>query len=106
MKKFKEKYLKENKELKILELGSQDVNGTYKRIFKNPNWDYIGLDIEKGKNVDIVLKNPYTWKEIKNNSIDIIISGQVLEHTEYFWLIMLEISKKLKSQGIACIIVP
>ena len=47
MNNFVDKYLSDkiNEELVIFDLGSQDVNGTYKDIFKNPLWKYIGCDI-------------------------------------------------------------
>jgi hypothetical protein len=68
---FKNKYLASSKDqpLIILDLGSQDVNGTYRDIFSVKNWVYKGMDMEPGKNVDIVLKEPYSWKEISSNSV-------------------------------------
>jgi SAM-dependent methyltransferase len=108
MKKFVGKYLSsyKDKEIKILEVGSQDVNGTYKPLFTGENWSYTGLDICKGPNVDIVVDDVYNWKEIKSNSYDVIISGQAFEHMEYFWLTMKEIARVLKAEGICCIIAP
>ncbi len=58
------------------------------------------------KNVDIVLKNPYAWKEIATNSIDVLITGQALEHIVFFWITMLEIVHILKPGGLCCIIAP
>jgi SAM-dependent methyltransferase len=103
---FVNKYLDENKELSILDLGSQDVNGTYKPLFDRPNWKYHGCDTVKGKNVDIVLDNPYDWKAIKSCSYNVLISGQAFEHIEYFWITMMEIARVLKPEGICCIIAP
>ena len=59
MRDFKNRYLKnlKKKPLRILDLGSQDVNGTYKPLFAESAWTYQGLDMEPGKNVDIVLSN-------------------------------------------------
>lgn len=90
----------------ILDLGSQDINGTYKNIFSEPGWKYSGLDMEPGENVDVVLKDPYSWKEISSNSADVVISGQAIEHVEYFWVTMLEIARVLKPGGLCCIIAP
>lgn len=106
IKKFKENHLDKNKYLKILDIGSLDVNGTYVEIFREPNWIYHGADITAGKNVDIVLKNPYDWHEIKTNSYDVVISGQAFEHIEYIWITMLQINRILKLGGIACIVAP
>lgn len=108
MKKFVNKYLKKykSKPLKILDVGSQDVNGSYKPLFNNINWTYTGLDIVNGKDVDIVVRDIYNWKEIKSNFYDVVISGQSLEHIEFFWLTMQEIARTLKEKGLCCVIVP
>jgi SAM-dependent methyltransferase len=92
--------------LVIYDLGSQDINGTYRPIFSNPNWRYMGIDTVSGKNVDIVLHNPYVFRELRSNSADVIISGQAFEHIEYFWVTMLEIVRVLKPGGICCILAP
>lgn len=105
---FKNKYLASSKDqpLMILDLGSQDVNGTYRDIFSVKNWIYKGMDMEPGKNVDIVLKETYSWKEISSNSVDVVVSGQALEHVEFFWITMLEVARVLKPGGLCCIIAP
>jgi SAM-dependent methyltransferase len=108
---FRDKYLspKKHQNLTIMDLGSQEVheNGSYKPLFKDmPAWKYLGLDMVAGNNVDIVLKDPYHWKEIASNSADVIISGQAFEHIEFFWVSMLEIARVLKPGGLCCIIAP
>ena len=103
---FVQKYLNKNDNLTILDLGSQDVNGSYRGLFNCSNWCYTGMSLEKGSGVDLVLKDPYDWKEISSNSIDIVISGQAFEHIEYFWVSMMEISRVLKKGGLCCIIAP
>ena len=57
-------------------------------------------------NVDIVIENHYDWKEIEENSYDVVVSGQALEHIEFFWLTLEQINKVLKPGGLCCIIVP
>lgn len=110
MKYFAEKYMKTEKQYKIVDIGSQEVdgdtNGSYRTIFNNPNWKYIGADVVMGKNVDIVLKKPYQWNNLKSKSFDVVACGQMLEHDEFFWLTMLEIKRILKPEGICCIIAP
>lgn len=108
MRKFVDKYLIDyrSKSLKILDIGSQDINGSYKPLFDNPGWEYSGLDMVEGKNVDVAIKDAYDWKEVRSNTYDIVISGQVLEHVEFFWVTMCEITRVLKNGGLCCIIVP
>lgn len=108
MTRFRDKYLsaKSNRPLRILDLGSQDVNGSYHPLFSEPAWRYIGLDMASGKNVDVVLRSPYAWREVANDSADVVISGQAFEHVRYFWITMLEIARVLKPGGLCCILAP
>lgn len=92
--------------LTILDIGSQDINGVYRPIFENPVWNYQGVDRVPGKNVDIILQSRYRWNEIDSNSADVTISGQALEHIEFFWITMLEIGRVLKPGGLGCVIAP
>jgi len=97
---------KRDQDLLIVDLGSYDVNGSYRPLFEHPSWRYLGLDINLGENVDIVLKDPYNWQAISSNSIDVMISGQAFEHIEFFWLTALELSRVLKPGGLCCLIAP
>jgi SAM-dependent methyltransferase len=38
--------------------------------------------------------------------MDVVISGQVLEHAEYFWITALEMARVLKPGGLICLIAP
>lgn len=108
MKVFRDVYLKDffKSPLKIFDLGSCDVNGSYRNLFDNPLWKYVGMDLNDGKNVDIILDNPYHWGCVGTESVDVLISGQAFEHIEFFWITMLEISRILKAGGLCCIIAP
>jgi SAM-dependent methyltransferase len=105
---FRRDYLEKlcDQPLVILDLGSQDINGSYRPLFDRPRWRYVGVDMAAGKNVDVVLRDPYDWREIAANSADVIISGQTFEHTEFFWLTMQQIARALKPRGLCCIIAP
>lgn len=108
MKKFKEDYLNPKKRLKILDIGSYDKNGdfNYGLILNEKKWKYHGLDLKAGNNVDIVVDDPYDWKEIKNKTYDVVVSGQAFEHMEYFWLTLEQVDRVLKPGGLFCLIVP
>lgn len=105
---FKKKYLYDRKreELKILDIGSCDMGGSYKPIFDEEKWEYTGMDMAQGANVDIEVRDSYDWKEIESEAYDVVISGQAFEHMPYFWLVMQEIKRVLKPDGICCIIAP
>lgn len=108
MKYFKNKYLNPNDELKILDIGSYDKDGNYNYgiILNEKKWTYNGLDMKKGNNIDITVENPYDWKEIDNETYDLVISGQAFEHIEYFWLTLEEVKRILKPGGLFFLIVP
>jgi SAM-dependent methyltransferase len=98
-----------DKQLNILDIGSKAVTErhiTHRQLFNNTLWEYTGLDIEEGANVDIVVTDPYKWNELRDNSFDAIICGQVFEHIPYVWKTIEEIARVLKPQGIAFIIAP
>src|SRR5437899_2757982 len=81
---FRRDHLEARREeaLVIVDLGSQDINGSYRPLFALPPWQYLGVDLAGGNNVDIVLANPYDWRELSPASADVIVAGQTFEHTE------------------------
>lgn len=93
-------------ELGILDVGSYDVNGTYKPLFAQPGWRYTGADMVAGPNVDLVLPPKYNWTAIPDNRYDVVISGQILEHVTAPWLMVKEIARVCKPGGMIFIIVP
>jgi len=97
---------RQDEPLTIVDLGSCDYNGSYRPIFARKPWHYLGVDLAPGNNVDLVLRDPYHWREFKTRSIDVVISGQTFEHMEFFWETILEIARILKPDGLCCIIAP
>jgi len=95
-----------DEQLTIVDLGSCDYNGSYRPIFEKRPWRYIGVDLTPGKNVDLVLREAYNWRELKSESVDVVVSGQTFEHTEFIWETILEITRVLKPGGLCCIIAP
>ena len=109
MEKFKNIYLNPEESLNILGIGFYDSTDTvynYGRFLKEKNWDYQGMDIQEGPNVDILVSDIYNWVEIGDNSYDVVISGQAFEHMEFFWKSIKEIERILKPGGLCCIIAP
>lgn len=87
-----------DKSTKVVEIGSQDVNGSLRSIAPNA-FDYIGVDFQAAKGVDIVLSDPYSLP-FESESIDIVLSSSCFEHSEMFWLVFLEIMRVLKPAGL------
>jgi SAM-dependent methyltransferase len=95
--------------IKVLDVGSMIVVPgalTYRSIFKEKKVQYIGLDVAPGLNVDYVPADPYSWSEIPDESIDVVISGQAFEHVPYFWITAAEMSRVLKPRGFLCLVFP
>jgi cephalosporin hydroxylase len=108
MKWFRRRFLagREGRPLRVLDLGSMDVNGSYKPLFDDPAWSYVGADQSAGRNVDVVLADPYRWSALDDSSFDVVISGQAFEHIEFFWVTILEVARVLKGGGLCCIVAP
>src|SRR5258708_6637395 len=85
-------------ELKVVEVGSQDVNGSLRQLCPK-QVEYVGVDFVDGKSVDIVLGNPYELP-FEDASVDIVLSSSVFEHSDMFWLLFTDIMRVLKPQGL------
>ena len=99
MKEFRDKYLTGKFNLRVLDVGSMDVNGSYRGLFEKH--DYVGLDMKPGKGVDVV-----GWDGVKANSFDVVISGQAFEHIRYDLAAMKKVARALKAGAYCCIIAP
>jgi len=99
MKDFADKYVPVGST--VLDIGSGDINGTYRGLF--PGRKYIGVDVCPGKNVDIIMGSK-EWDDLSD--VDVIISGQTLEHVEDIPKLLNSLYKILKDNGIICEIAP
>lgn len=101
---FFEVYAKNIEGGTVLDIGSQDVNGSLRQIVPS-RFKYVGVDFEKAKNVDVVLENPYVFP-FADEAADILITSSCLEHSEFFWLTWLEILRVVKPNGLIYMNVP
>lgn len=92
--------------MRVLDVGSMDVNGSYRTLFDDPAWSYTGLDAEEGAGVDVVLPSPYGWQALPTDTYDVVVSGQAFEHIEFPWVSILEVARVLKPGGLFCMLVP
>jgi len=90
--------------ISVVEIGSQDVNGSLRDVCPSL-FKYIGVDFVKAKNVDVVLEDPYVLP-FENDSTDIVVTSSCFEHSEFFWLVYLEIMRILKPKGLLYINAP
>lgn len=108
MQRFVAKYLNHEFDHNIADVGSYDVNGTYRPLFKRHNWKYTGFDIMGGPNVDIVLTPNYEWQLDASHiqAYDVVISGQTMEHVRMPWRWIQDVVRLVPPMGTICLIVP
>jgi SAM-dependent methyltransferase len=89
----------ENK--RILEVGSRYVNGSVRPLiekFFNPK-EYIGVDIEKGKFVDVVCDAENLVDYFGRETFDVVISTELLEHVKDWRKVINNMKEVLKPNG-------
>jgi SAM-dependent methyltransferase len=77
-----EHLLKHARPRRILEIGSYDVNGSVRELFRDST-SYIGADLIEGPGVDIVKSGHEI--DLESNSLDLALSCECFEHNPY-WL--------------------
>lgn len=70
--------------MKILEVGSRDVNGSSRNLFDRFNPEYVGIDICKGPGVDVVMDVKELKVKFSHEYFDVVISTEMIEHC-YEW---------------------
>lgn len=93
--KVKEKFPEYFVNKRVLDIGSLDINGNNKGLFEN--CEYIGLDVTKGKNVDVVF---VAHKYNSDVLFDVVLSTNAFEHDMYFKLTLKKMVKLLKPGGL------
>ena len=81
----------EDRRVVILDVGSQDVNGTLRPYAPQPSL-YIGVDQVAGPGVDTVLDDPHALP-YRDNLFDLVVSTSCLEHDPMFWLTFAEMAR-------------
>jgi hypothetical protein len=94
--KFFQLYWKPDNQL-IVELGACSVNGSL-RDHQPPGSRYIGLDIEAGPSVDVVIENSLILP-FADSEADCVVSSSTFEHDKFFWQTFLELCRIIKPGG-------
>jgi len=80
VKDFVEEFLKtKGMPKKLLEVGSLDVNGSVREMFK---CDYTGIDLKDGPSVDIKMDAMDIKKRFREGEFDMVICLETLEHVK------------------------
>src|SRR5579863_8714989 len=86
----------------IVDIGSLDINGSNRYLF----WKcmYTGVDVIKGKNVDVVMKGHEYLYSLKDSiPIDTIISTEALEHDNTYFKTLKAMYEVLRPGGLLLI---
>lgn len=86
----------------VLDVGSYNVNGTFKPLIVERGWVYLGLDQTAGPNVDVVSSDPFHFP-LASNQFDVVISGSTMEHVTRIWDWVPELVRVLKPGGFLAI---
>ena len=100
-----QRYLEPGTPLLVGDVGSYDYTGSYRALFTDPAWKYVGIDLNEGPNVDVVLPSAYQFP-FPDGHFDVLISGQAFEHVKFFWLTWMEMVRTLKPGGFIFLIAP
>lgn len=95
---FFETYCKDLNGKTVVDIGSQDVNGSLRDVCPS-SLKYVGVDFVAGRNVDVVLEDPYKLP-FEDNSVNVIVCSSVFEHSSFFWILFLEVIRILKPGGL------
>lgn len=85
----------------MLEVGSKYVNGSVRPLiekFCSPR-EYIGIDLERGKFVDLVLPAEDIVKYFGPESFDVVIATELLEHVKDWRIVINNMKQVLKVGG-------
>ena len=88
-------------EKRILEVGSKYINGSVRPLiegFFSPQ-EYIGVDIESGKFVDLILPAEKILDHFGPESFDVVTSTELLEHIVDWRLVVNNMKMILKRTG-------
>ena len=92
----KKKFPNSFKNIKVLDIGSYDVNGNEEFLFEN--CDFIGLDLGPGPGVDVVC--PAQDYDEPDETFDTIISCECWEHNPFYAESILNAIRLLKKGGL------
>jgi SAM-dependent methyltransferase len=83
----------------ILEVGSKDYGSTASFRDFYASSEYVGLDMEEGKGVDVVVDLTRSIGPLRENHFGLAICCSVLEHVEKPWLFAQNLTRVVRPGG-------
>jgi ubiquinone/menaquinone biosynthesis C-methylase UbiE len=91
--------------IRVLEIGPSDQPSPFCQLINNPAITWETLDISSALKPTYVATNDYHFP-IPDNTFDIIVSAQVIEHVKKIWLWIKEVTRVCKTGGNVITIAP
>jgi SAM-dependent methyltransferase len=91
---------------KVLEIGSKNYGNTTSFRDHYTRNEYVGLDLEAGDGVDVIVDLTKGIGSLQENSFSLAICCSVMEHTDKPWVMAQNISRLLKKDGLLFVSVP
>jgi predicted SAM-dependent methyltransferase len=86
---------------RVIEIGSYNVNGGPRaHIEKLRPAEYIGVDIEEGNGVDVVCRAEDVRKRYGDESFDVVVSTEMLEHVRDWRTILSNLKNICRPNGV------
>ena len=96
-----ENYMSKGQGYHVVDFGSRISDGqqsTHRDLLSGYDIRYTGVDIDAGRNVDVVMTQPYRIP-MRSSTVDVVLTGQVFEHIPFFWASFLELARILRPGG-------
>jgi SAM-dependent methyltransferase len=90
---------------RVLEIGPDAFPSTFKKAVNNDSIDWQTLDIYKSEQLTYATDNEYKFP-VPDNTFDIVLSGQVIEHVRKIWVWIKELNRVCKVGGKVITIAP
>lgn len=92
----KDKYPSFFTDVRVLDIGSLDINGNNRHVFSHP-YSYIGVDLNAGSNVDVVCPGHlYDCGYL----FDVVVSSECFEHDMYYARTLQNMIRLLRPGGL------
>lgn len=88
--------------IKMLEIGSLNINGTIRQFFKD--CEYVGVDLDSGKDVDLICEGQLV--DHPDNTYDTTGSCNCFEHNPHWIETFRNMYRMTRQNGLLFIVVP
>lgn len=88
---------------RVIELGARARSGNVRRDLVPAGWDYTGVDILAGPNVDVVADAHRLSRHLEAAAYDAVFSFSTFEHLAMPWQVVVELNRVLVPGGLVLV---